>query len=85
MVSVSNIHKDPDEKYGHGEGDDLTVLVHGDTTARADPVFDSSFARAALFENRFTVCEQARPVYCGAVLKAQRKFWLITREAYGRC
>jgi hypothetical protein len=31
MVSVSNVYKDPDENYGHGEGDDLTVLVHGET------------------------------------------------------
>lgn len=31
MVSVSNVYKDSDENYGHGEGDSLTVLVHGET------------------------------------------------------
>jgi hypothetical protein len=31
MVLVSNVYKDPDENYGHGEGDQLTVIVHGET------------------------------------------------------
>jgi hypothetical protein len=31
MVSLSNVSRDPDQNYGHGEGDELTVLVHGET------------------------------------------------------
>ena len=31
MVTVSNVHKDPEEEYGHGEGDRLTLLVHTGT------------------------------------------------------
>ena len=31
MAFLSNVYKDPDENYGHGEGDDLTILVHGET------------------------------------------------------
>ena len=31
MAFLSNVYKDPDENYGHGEGDELTVLVHGET------------------------------------------------------
>lgn len=30
MVEVGNVYKDPDENYGHGEGDNLYVLVHGE-------------------------------------------------------
>jgi hypothetical protein len=31
MVTVRNVYKDPGEYYGHGEGDSLTILVHGET------------------------------------------------------
>jgi hypothetical protein len=30
MVSLSNVYKDSDENYGHGEGDELYVIVHGE-------------------------------------------------------
>lgn len=29
--SLSNVHKDPDEEYGHGEGDLLSLIVRGET------------------------------------------------------
>ena len=35
MVTVSNVHKDSNEEYGHGEGDSLTLIVH-DKTAVAE-------------------------------------------------
>lgn len=30
-ATLSNVHKDPGEEYGHGEGDSLTLLVRGET------------------------------------------------------
>jgi hypothetical protein len=35
MVTVGNVSKDPGEEYGHGEGDSLTLIVHGETTLGA--------------------------------------------------
>jgi hypothetical protein len=29
--SLSNVHKDPGDEYGHGEGDSLSLIVHGET------------------------------------------------------
>lgn len=29
--SLSNVHKDPNEAYGHGEGDSLSLIVRGET------------------------------------------------------
>ncbi len=31
MVTVSNVYKDAGENYGHGRGDSLSILVHGET------------------------------------------------------
>lgn len=59
MVSVSNVYKDPDENYGHGEGDILTVLVHGETAvgglselegSQQDP---SNICMTGTFQNGF--------------------------------
>lgn len=30
VIGMNNLQKDPDENYGHGEGDSLTVIIHGE-------------------------------------------------------
>jgi hypothetical protein len=35
IINLSNVSKDPDENYGHGHGDSLTLIIRGETAVGA--------------------------------------------------
>jgi hypothetical protein len=58
-VTVSNVYKDPREYYGHGRGDILSVIIHGETAVgglaelQGSQVDPSDICMTGTFHNGF--------------------------------
>ena len=91
MVLVSNVYKDPDENYGHGEGDQLTVIVHGETAVGGLSELEGSqqdprpFAWRELSVTEFFIYKTIRPTPSTTLLRSRcregfMKFHKVTRS-----